>query len=146
MANAHGQNNISRINTFQQKRTFSKYRNRSDDFFADVLQHLDISIPGSGALIVELAIPYLKVIAISMIPFMVFQNYKQFADGVSITKTAMYISIIGNAFNIILNYILIFGKLGFPAYGLMGAGYATLISRILMALGMMFAVLLFKRL
>ncbi|MEQ8303146.1 MAG: MATE family efflux transporter [Cytophagales bacterium] len=141
VANAHGQNNISRINTFQQSGLLVNTGIGVMIFLLMfystwIFQYLD-----QEALIVELAIPYLKVIAISMIPFMVFQNYKQFADGVSITKTAMYISIIGNAFNIILNYILIFGKLGFPAYGLMGAGYATLISRILMALGMMFAVL-----
>ncbi len=141
VANAHGQNNLSRINTFQQSGLFVNTTIGILIFLVMfysswIFQYLD-----QDPLIVDLAIPYLKVIAISMIPFMIFQNYKQFADGVSVTKTAMYISIIGNAINIILNYILIFGELGFPAYGLMGAGYATLISRVLMALGMMFAVL-----
>lgn len=140
VANAHGQNNMSKINIFQQSgllvNTGIGILIFLVMFYSSwIFQYLD-----QDTLIVELAIPYLKVIALSMIPFMVFQNYKQFADGVSITKTAMYISIVGNVFNIILNYILIFGKLGFPAYGLMGAGYATLISRVLMALGMMMAV------
>ena len=79
-------------------------------------------------------IPFFKIMVLSLLPLQFFQVYKQFAEGLSITKQAMFISLFSNVLNIILNYILIFGKLGFPAYGLMGSGYATLISRIFMAL------------
>jgi len=84
--------------------------------------------------IVELAIPYFKVIALSLIPFMIFQAFRQFAEGLGYTKQAMYITITANIVNILLNYIFIFGKLGFEPMGLYGAGLATLISRVLMAL------------
>lgn len=79
------------------------------------------------------AIPYLEIITFSLVPFMFFQTFRQFAEGLSRTKQAMYITVAANLINILLNYLLIFGKFGFPAMGLLGAGYATLISRILMA-------------
>ena len=87
--------------------------------------------------VVTMAIPYLGVITFSIIPFMIFQTYRQFAEGLSLTKQAMYITVIANLINIILNYILIYGKLGFEPMGLMGAGWATLISRVLMGFMMM---------
>lgn len=83
--------------------------------------------------VVALALPYFKVISLSLIPFMFFQTAKQFIEGLSQTRQAMYIIVFSNLLNILLNYLLIFGKLGFPAMGLMGAGIATIISRIVMA-------------
>jgi len=88
-------------------------------------------------IVVELALPYLRIIAISLIPFMIYQAFRQFAEGLGYTKQAMYITVAANILNIILNYIFIFGKLGFEPMGLYGAGLATLISRILMAALMM---------
>ncbi len=84
--------------------------------------------------VVLLARPYLYLIGFSVIPVMFFQTYKQFTEGMSDTRPAMYISLLSNTINVGLNYILIFGKLGFPAMGLMGAGIATVISRIFMAI------------
>jgi MATE family multidrug resistance protein len=67
---------------------------------------------------------------------MIFQAFRQFSEGLSLTRQAMTVTIMGNLMNIGLNYILIFGKFGIPAYGLLGAGIATLISRIFMAFAM----------
>jgi MATE family multidrug resistance protein len=86
--------------------------------------------------VVELAIPYLSVISVSLFPFMIFQAFRQFAEGLGFTKQAMYITITANLLNVGLNYIFIFGKLGFEPMGLYGAGLATLISRIVMAIMM----------
>jgi multidrug resistance protein, MATE family len=90
--------------------------------------------------VVALAIPYLSIIAISIIPTMIFQTYRQFAEGLQRTRVAMIIVVGSNLLNILLNYIFIFGKYGFPELGLNGAGYATLISRIIMGLSMMLYV------
>jgi len=90
--------------------------------------------------VVTLAIPYLSIIAISIVPTMIFQTYRQFAEGLQRTRVAMIIVIGSNLLNIALNYVLIFGKYGFPEMGLNGAGWATLISRIVMALSMMLYV------
>ncbi len=85
-------------------------------------------------IVVKLALPYLQVIAISLIPFMIYQAFRQFAEGLGHTKQAMYITVTANILNIILNYIFIFGKLGFEPMGLYGAGLATMISRVFMAI------------
>jgi len=90
--------------------------------------------------VIVMAKPYFVIISFSIIPFMIFQVFRQFAEGLSLTRQAMMITISGNILNIFLNYILIFGKLGFPAYGLYGAGVATLIARIYMACAMVIFV------
>ncbi len=82
--------------------------------------------------VATLAAPYLRIIGISILPIMVFQALRQFSEGLSITIPPMIIIIGTNLLNILFNYILIFGKLGFPAMGLFGAGIATLLSRIIM--------------
>lgn len=82
--------------------------------------------------VVELTIPYLKLISLSLFPLIVFQGFKQFSDGMSFTKYPMYSTLLGNVVNVVLNYLLIFGKFGFPELGIVGAAYGTLISRFLM--------------
>lgn len=83
--------------------------------------------------VVVLAIPYLLIVTFSLVPFMFFQTYKQFIEGLSQTKQAMYITVLFNLVNVGLNWLLIYGNWGFPELGLNGAGWATLIARILMA-------------
>lgn len=82
--------------------------------------------------VVVLAIPYLYIISLSIVPFMIFQTYRQFGEGLHSTRMAMIIVIVCNLLNILLNYLFIYGKYGFPELGLNGAGWATLISRVLM--------------
>ncbi len=82
--------------------------------------------------VVELAIPYLEIVAFSMIPLMLFQGFKQFADGLSQTKYAMYATLVANVVNIIFNYVLIYGVWIFPRLELVGAALGTLISRVFM--------------
>ncbi len=84
--------------------------------------------------VVELAIPYLDFVALSLIPLIIFQAYKQFSDGLSMTKYPMYATIVSNVINVVLNYVLIFGKFGFPEMGIVGAAYGTLISRVIMVI------------
>ena len=80
--------------------------------------------------VVKLAMPYLDLAAFSLIPLIMFQAFKQFTDGLSQTKYAMWATILANVINVILNYLLIFGKFGFPELGIVGAAIGTLISRI----------------
>lgn len=82
--------------------------------------------------VVKLAMPYLNIVAVSLIPLIMFQAFKQFSDGLSQTKYAMWATILANVINIILNYLLIFGKFGFPELGIIGAAIGTLTSRVIM--------------
>ncbi len=84
--------------------------------------------------VAKLAFPYFLQLVASLIPLFLFYSFKQFLEGVGNTKIAMYITLSSNTLNILLNYLLIFGKFGFPELGLPGAGWATLISRIVMPL------------
>ncbi len=90
------------------------------------------------------ALPYFNTLVFSLIPLMVFQAFRQFAEGLSMTRQAMYISVSGNILNVFFNYGLIYGELGMPELGLVGAGWASLISRIIMAVAMAVFVLSYK--
>ncbi|SDR84846.1 multidrug resistance protein, MATE family [Polaribacter sp. KT25b] len=84
--------------------------------------------------VVELAIPYLDLVAFSLIPLVIFQAIKQFSDGMSMTRYPMYATLLSNVINVVLNYLLIFGKFGFPEMGIVGAAYGTLVSRLVMVI------------
>ena len=72
---------------------------------------------------------YLFILLLSLLPQMMFNAYKQFSDGVKDTAMPMWIMLAANVFNIVGNWLLIFGHCGLPEMGLLGAGIATLISR-----------------
>lgn len=82
--------------------------------------------------VVELAIPYLELVAFSLVPLIIFQAFKQFSEGLSQTKYPMYATILANVVNITINYLLIFGSFGFPKLGIVGAAIGTLVSRFIM--------------
>ncbi|MAD12921.1 MAG: MATE family efflux transporter [Flavobacteriaceae bacterium] len=95
--------------------------------------------------VVDFAFKYLFWVAISLIPLLIFQAFKQFSDGLSYTKPSMYASLLANIFNIILNYMLIFGNWGAPAMGIEGAALGTLISRVLALLFMIIYIFIDKK-
>ncbi|MBX2976536.1 MAG: MATE family efflux transporter [Ignavibacteriaceae bacterium] len=82
--------------------------------------------------VVELAIPYTKILGVSLIPIMIFQSYKQFIEGMSIVRPAMVITLLANIVNAASNYVYIYGNFGFPRMELNGAGLATFTSRTFM--------------
>ncbi|MFT4535780.1 MAG: MATE family multidrug resistance protein [Saprospiraceae bacterium] len=82
--------------------------------------------------VVEIARGYIYYSAWGMIPMMFFLTFRSYADGMSETMPPMIAMILGNVINIILNYILIYGKFGMPALGVDGAAISSLIARISM--------------
>jgi len=76
--------------------------------------------------------PYLIIMCGSLIPLMIFQTFRQYAEGLSDTFSPMIVSVFANLLNVFLNYLLIYGNLGAPALGLNGAGMATLMARVIM--------------
>ena len=94
--------------------------------------YLNIENLGQPVELMGLMCPYYIILLIS-IPFtLLFNAFKQFADGITDTKTSMWILLTGNVLNIVGNYMLIFGKCGMPELGLLGAGVSTLLSRMAM--------------
>lgn len=91
-----------------------------------------ITFMGQPSNVVELAKPYLDIVAFSLIPLIMFQAYKQFADGMSETKYSMWATILGNITNVVLNYLLIYGVWIFPELGIVGAAIGTIASRFVM--------------
>lgn len=90
--------------------------------------------------VVELAKPFLDLVAFSLIPLVIFQGYKQFADGKGETKYAMWANLLCNVVHLILNIVLIYGVWIFPEMGMLGAAYGTVISRFVMVIYMHFAL------
>ncbi len=81
--------------------------------------------------VVREAIPYLNISAFSLVPIMIFQTFRQFGEGLSLTLPATIATWIAILVNIFLNYCLIEGNFGCPALGVKGAALGSLIARIL---------------
>ncbi|MBC6489484.1 MATE family efflux transporter [Flavihumibacter stibioxidans] len=89
---------------------------------------------GQDPEVVELALPFMRLMGLSIVPMLLFMTLKQFTDGLEFTRTAMLLSLAGMPLNILLNWLLIYGNWGFPRLELLGAGWSTLITRTLMFL------------
>lgn len=79
--------------------------------------------------VVDMAIPYYRMILCGMPFAMTFFAFKQFLEGVGNTKVEMAATLLCNGVNILLNWVFIYGRLGMPEMGAEGAGLATLLSR-----------------
>ena len=86
----------------------------------------------------EAAVPYFRIIRYSVWPMFIYLTFKSVADGHNLTRAAMYATLAALLLNTFLNWLLIYGNWGFEAYGLVGAGYATMVSRTFMALFTLF--------
>ena len=104
---------------------------------------LNIHRMGQPEELLPLIRPYFLLQLTSLVFVMMFNSFKQFADGITDTKTPMWIMLSANGLNIIGNSMLIYGVAGLPALGLTGAGISTLASRIFMFVA--FAILFFRK-
>ena len=107
------------------------------------LLYLNIDRLGQPVELLGLMRPYHLTLLISIPFILLFNAFRQFADGITDTKTSMWILLAGNMLNVVGNYLLIFGKCGLPELGLLGAGVSTLLSR--MAMLAIFLVIFFKK-
>lgn len=90
------------------------------------------------------AIPYLQILAVSMLPIMIFQSFRQFSEGLEIMYPALLIGLSMIPLNTFGNWLLIYGNWGFPAMGIEGAAWATVLTRFVAA-AMMAAYVMFNR-
>jgi MATE family multidrug resistance protein len=108
-----------------------------------VLIYFNVGNMGQPSELLPLIRPYFMVSMISVIFVMLANSFRQFVEGITDPSVSMWILLSGNLLNIIGNYVLIYGKFGFPEMGLLGAGYSTLFSRVFM-LVMFVLVFLFR--
>ena len=87
---------------------------------------------GQDPEVVVFAKQYFLILILSLLPNSLFFVFKQWLEGLGNTAVAMTITLVSNVINIVFNYFLIYGKFGFPELGVVGAGIATLISRIML--------------
>ncbi len=105
-------------------------------FILIVLSKPIMHLMGQPKAVIDLASPYIDWVAFSLIPVIVYQGYKQFADGLSMTKYSMYAIFLTNVVHVFFNYVLIYGVWIFPKLGILGAALGTVISRIMMVVFM----------
>lgn len=98
--------------------------------------YLNIHLMGQPQELLHLIRPYYAVLLISIPFILIFSTFKQFLEGVTDSVTPMVFLLAGNCINVFLNWVLIYGNVGFPEMGLIGAGVATLVSRVLMAVAL----------
>jgi MATE family multidrug resistance protein len=87
---------------------------------------------GQSPTLARMAHDYVLVQAPSVFAFLGFTAVRSYLQGRGVTAPAMWITLVVNVLNVLFNWMLIHGHLGFPALGLLGAGIATGISRSLM--------------
>ncbi|PQA54947.1 MATE family efflux transporter [Siphonobacter curvatus] len=100
-------------------------------FGKDILFHL-----GQDPEVATLAVPFMQLMGISIIPMLLFMTLKQFTDGLEQTRTAMLFSLAAMPINIFINWLLIYGNWGFPRLELLGAAWGTLITRTVITLAL----------
>jgi MATE family multidrug resistance protein len=100
-----------------------------------------LHILGQPEPVVAEAKPYIYLLALSLLPQALFLNFKNFTEGLEWMRPALYVGVISVPINFILNYFLIFGPGIFPEWGLVGAGVATVITRVIMLVSMYYYML-----
>ena len=94
-----------------------------------LIYHSDIVILSMDmeAKLADITIRYLRAMLFGLPAYLLMINFRCLSDGIAKTKPAMIITSFGLMLNIPLNYILIYGKFGMPAFGAVGCGIATAI-------------------
>src|SRR5690606_1346070 len=95
--------------------------------------------------VLDMAFPFLSIMTWSMIPIMIFQSFRQFSEGLSLTIPVTIATLIGNVVNILLNYGWIYGYWGFPRLEVEGAAWGTFCARVSMLAVLVITLLYFKK-
>ena len=89
---------------------------------------------GMHGAVLDLARPYLTVVAWSTMPLLLYAAFRRYLQALHLVRPVMFAVVSANVVNVAVNWVLIFGHMGFPALGAVGAAWATVASRIYIAL------------
>lgn len=101
-----------------------------------LIMYFNLDKMGQPAVLMPLIENYFIIVSFSILTTFIFNTFKQFTDATMNTSVSMMIIITSNIINVIGNYVLIYGKAGFPELGLQGAGISTLIARLYAVIAM----------
>ena len=93
--------------------------------------------------VLRLTQPYLDVLAWSIPPLLLYASFRRYLQGMGVVRPVTAALIFANVLNAIVNWILIFGRLGAPAMGVRGSAWATVVARIVMA-GVLLVVIVYR--
>jgi MATE family multidrug resistance protein len=96
---------------------------------------------GSDPKVVALTVPYVEKVTWSLLPLLLYATFRRYLQAMGLVQPVMFALITANIVNAIVNWLLIFGNWGAPALGVVGAGWATFISRSYMAGGLLLFIL-----
>jgi MATE family multidrug resistance protein len=95
--------------------------------FEPVLRSLDIPAP-----VLNPAIPYLRALNWGTLPLLLYFVFRRYLQGMNLAKPVMFALISANFVNLVGNWALVYGHLGFRALGTAGSGWSTCVARIYM--------------
>jgi multidrug resistance protein, MATE family len=95
---------------------------------------------GLNADVLRLASPYLNVVTLSVAPLLLYAGLRRYLQAINLVRPITFALLSANLVNVAVNWVLIHGKLGFPALGATGAAWATVFSRVYMAAVLFVAV------
>jgi MATE family multidrug resistance protein len=84
--------------------------------------------------------PYLRVIALSALPLLLYAAFRRYLQGMHLVRPIMIALVTANAINAAANWVLIYGNLGMPALGVAGSAWATNAARVYMAVFLYVAI------
>lgn len=92
-----------------------------------------------------LAQPYMAILALGALPLLLYATFRRYLQGIHAVRPVMFALVSANIVNALGNWILIWGHVGFPALGINGSAWATVLARIYMAAFLGAAILLLHR-
>lgn len=98
---------------------------------------------GLDPIVLGIAQPYLDILAWSIPPLLLYASFRRYLQGMGAVRPVMVALVLANVLNVVVNWLLIFGRFGFPALGVRGSAWATVVARIVMA-GVLLGVILYR--
>lgn len=95
--------------------------------------------------VLELAVPYVRTITYSLFPLLLYAAARRFLQATGHVMSVMWVLLAANVLNVTANWLLIFGHGGFVAMGVVGAGWATFVSRVFLALALFGCIVYYDR-
>jgi multidrug resistance protein, MATE family len=95
--------------------------------------------------VAAIATPYLQVVTLSLVPLLLYAAFRRYLQAMNLVRPVTVALLTANIVNAIVNWVLIYGRFGFPALGATGAAWATVLSRVYMAAALGTAIVLHNR-